>query len=89
MRVLLVLALICFAMPSHAQLVANQVRKTLLQWRNDDNCARQAIKLFPDYTKESNAQREKWRIKCVRGGFSDDPAPDVTLPGEVGADEKR
>jgi hypothetical protein len=36
-------------------------------WRAMDNCTAAARKAFPDYTRESNAKREKARLDCLRG----------------------
>jgi hypothetical protein len=35
-------------------------------WRVRDKCTEQARKAFPDYTRESNAKREKARQDCLR-----------------------
>ena len=35
-------------------------------WKIRDLCAKQAHKAFPDYTRESNAKREKVRQDCLR-----------------------
>ena len=35
------------------------------RWRSMDNCTRAAFKLFPDYTKEGNAKRERYRQQCL------------------------
>jgi hypothetical protein len=44
------------------------------KWRMADNCARAAFAKFPDYTPESNAQRENYRRSCLR--INGLPAPD-------------
>lgn len=43
-------------------------------WRQMDNCTRAAQKAYPDYTRESNAKREKARQDCLRS---------ENLPGEA------
>jgi hypothetical protein len=35
------------------------------RWKSMDNCARAAFKRFPDYTKEGNAQRDRFRQQCL------------------------
>ncbi|HXY99754.1 MAG TPA: hypothetical protein VEI03_07115 [Stellaceae bacterium] len=35
-------------------------------WGARDKCTEQARKAFPDYTRESNAKREKARQDCLR-----------------------
>ena len=37
-------------------------------WKAQDNCAREAMKRFPDYTQESNTKRERARQLCVSNG---------------------
>jgi hypothetical protein len=35
-------------------------------WRAMQDCARQALKQFPDHTPEGNAKRESARQECLR-----------------------
>ena len=42
-------------------------------WSAADRCAREAARLFPDYTPQGNAARENYRRACLRA--HDEPAP--------------
>jgi hypothetical protein len=42
-------------------------------WAVADRCAREAARLFPDYTPQSNADRENYRRACLRA--NNEPAP--------------
>lgn len=48
-------------------------------WKAADNCARAAIKAYPDYTAAALAKRESYRRLCLRRGNLPDgevaPAP--------------
>lgn len=43
-------------------------------WATADRCARDAARLFPDYTPQGNAARENYRRACLRAHNL--PAPD-------------
>lgn len=42
-------------------------------WSIADRCAREAARLFPDYTPQGNAARENYRRACLRA--NNEPAP--------------
>jgi hypothetical protein len=42
-------------------------------WSAADKCAREAARLFPDYTPKGNAARENYRRACLRA--YNEPAP--------------
>jgi len=42
-------------------------------WAIADRCAREAARLFPDYTPQANADRENYRRACLRA--NNEPAP--------------
>ncbi|MGO8920483.1 MAG: hypothetical protein ACLQJR_31700 [Stellaceae bacterium] len=44
----------------------NNWKSSSAVWRVMDNCTAAARKQFPDYTRESNAKREKARQDCLR-----------------------
>jgi hypothetical protein len=43
-------------------------------WARMNKCAQAALKAFPDYTPQGNAQREAQRQKCLREGNLPDNA---------------
>jgi hypothetical protein len=56
-------------------------------WKQMDNCTAAARKQFPDYTRESNAKREKARQNCLRASNlpnegSSAPPPGPQQPGQ-------
>jgi len=55
-------------------------------WKTRDACTRQAQKLFPDYTKEGNAQRAKYRATCLRANnlpVDSVPSPPAPVPNQA------
>lgn len=42
-------------------------------WAASDKCAREAARMFPDYTPQGNAARENYRRACLRA--YGEPAP--------------
>lgn len=48
-------------------------------WSAADKCAREAARLFPDYTPQGNTARENYRRACLRA--HGEPAPN----GQAGA----
>lgn len=71
---LLVLLVAAFQ-PQVARAEINQQNATTA-WRSADQCAKDAFKKFPDYTSQSNAHREAFRLECLR---------DHRLPAPVSA----
>ncbi len=52
-----------------------------LLWRKMDACTRAAQKAYPDYTRESNAKREKARQDCLRSqNLPGDASPPPPTP---------
>jgi len=47
-------------------------------WALADRCAREAMRLFPDYTPQGNADRENYRRACLRA--NNEPAPNGPAP---------
>jgi len=46
----------------------DKLRQSDTVWKAMDNCARAAIKAYPDYTPEALAKREAQRRLCLRRG---------------------
>lgn len=79
----LVIGVLATPYPSHADSVWQENSS---MWKTRDACARQAHKLFPDYTKEANAQREKYRANCLRANnlpVDSDPSPPAPAPNQA------
>jgi len=57
------LAALAAATPARAD---DQQRNAQSKWAQETECSRQAFKQFPDYTPESNANRENFRRACLR-----------------------
>jgi hypothetical protein len=55
-----------------------QVQNIETNWKNADQCAKDALSKFPDYTPEANAKREEFRRACLRSHSL--PAPDTPIP---------
>ena len=53
------------AAPHRARADAQQ-QQSFSAWRQMQDCAREAIKKFPDHTPQGNAQREAAREDCLR-----------------------
>jgi hypothetical protein len=70
----LAMAGLCLASPPVAANANWQQSSSI--WKTLDKCTHAAQKAFPDYTRESNAKREAFRRKCLRGAnlpAGDDP----------------
>ncbi|HLJ64339.1 MAG TPA: hypothetical protein VKT70_09545 [Stellaceae bacterium] len=66
---ILLLGLDLLASPRLAPIPASasdQGKITIAQWRVRSECAREAIRKFPDYTPASIAQRNAYRRRCLR-----------------------
>jgi len=62
-------------------LADNNYQQSENVWKLRDRCTQLAHKAFPDYTKESNAQREKYRAACLRANnLPVDPDPSAAGP---------
>lgn len=61
----------------------DRLRQSDVVWKAMDNCARAAIKAYPDYTAEALAKRETERRRCLRRNNlpSADDAPAPVTPG--------
>lgn len=77
-------ALLALTVSALATLVATQAgaddrwKQSSSAWKTADNCARAAIRAFPDYTQAALAKREAFRRECLRKAnlpAGDDPAP--------------
>ena len=82
-RLALVLALAAAALWAMHAAADDKLRQSDMVWKAMDNCARAAIKAYPDYTAEALAKRETQRRLCLRrsnlpGG---DDAPALPPPG--------
>jgi hypothetical protein len=81
---LVILGALLAPQPSRADSIWQQ---TSAAWKMRDQCAQQARKVFPDYTKESNAQREKYRADCLRFNHlpvDSDPSPPAPAANQAG-----
>jgi hypothetical protein len=63
--------------------VPGVVPQTQGQWKTADQCGKDALAKYPDYTPEGNAQREAFRRTCLRNHQL--AAPDAPLPQSYGA----
>ena len=53
----------------------NLTKPSETAWRGMDNCKRQAWKHYPDYTQESNANRDRALTQCLATGNLPPAAP--------------
>jgi hypothetical protein len=60
---LAILTAVAVASPSRAD---DAQRGAQSKWAQETECSREAFKHFPDYTPESNANRENYRRACLR-----------------------
>jgi hypothetical protein len=71
----------------HRALADDKLHQSTVVWKGADNCARAAVKAYPDYTPEALAKREAHRRLCLRRsnlpGGEDAPAPPVASGGNV------
>ena len=56
----------------------DKLNSSITEWHGMDVCAHQAFEKYPDYTRQSNLDREAYRRACLRR--SQLPAPDTPLP---------
>jgi hypothetical protein len=61
-----ILAVACLSTDSLAQIPGQSVwKESESVWNSGDNCRRNALKQFPDYTVETNAKRERSERQCL------------------------
>lgn len=86
-RHLALLALIAAALWAGQAAADDRLRQSDQVWKAMDNCARAAIKAYPDYTAEALAKREAERRLCLRRqnlpGADDAPTPVTTGSGGI------
>jgi len=84
---LALLALVAAALGAGRAAADDKLRQSEATWRAMDNCARAAIKAYPDYTAEALAKRETERRLCLRRGNlpggGDAPTPVTAGSGDV------
>jgi hypothetical protein len=65
-RLLLLAATLCLPLAAaHADMMGDEFKLNSNVWKNNDTCARQAFKQFPDYTPEGNAKRAHAMQQCL------------------------
>lgn len=83
----LVLAALASVLAAHRALADDRLHQSNVVWKAADNCARAAVKAYPDYTPEALAQRETYRRLCLRRanvpGGDNPPAP-AGAAGDIG-----
>ena len=83
----LLLALIAASLCAGRAAADDRLRQSDVVWKAMDNCARAAIKAYPDYTAEALAKREAQRRLCLRRsnlpGADDPPAPTAAGSGDI------
>lgn len=83
----LVLAALTTPLAAHRVLADDRLHQSNVVWKAADNCARAAVKAYPDYTPEALAQRETYRRLCLRRanvpGGDNPPAP-AAAGGAIG-----
>lgn len=72
-RLHIVLGVLTLALLTAAPAAADPRTESNSVWAVADRCAREAARLFPDYTPQGNADRENYRRACLRA--NDEPAP--------------
>ena len=73
-RLLVVLGCLAFLRLAITPALADSRAESNAVWSIADRCAREAARLFPDYTPQGNAARENYRRACLRA--NNQPAPD-------------
>lgn len=73
-RFLVALGGLAFLLLAAAPALADPRAESSAVWSVADRCAREAARLFPDYTPQGNAARENYRRACLRA--NNEPAPD-------------
>jgi hypothetical protein len=87
-RLLLLVAAACLPLRvAQADFMGDEFQRNSHVWKNNDNCARQAFKQFPDYTPESNAKRDHAFQQCLAATntpprVSTNPKPAGTAPDQ-------
>ncbi len=85
-RLLVAIVLSAALVPATALAGSQEGTTAEKAWHGDDDCARKAFKLFPDYTPESNAKRDRAMRRCTATGQVPSradiapPAPGPTAP---------
>jgi hypothetical protein len=65
-RLLLLAGIVCIPLAAaHADMMGDEFKLNSRVWANNDRCARQAFKQFPDYTADSNAKRDHAMQQCL------------------------
>lgn len=72
-RLVIVLGGLAFLLLTAAPALADERTESNAIWSVADRCAREAARLFPDYTPQGNAARENYRRACLRA--NNEPAP--------------
>jgi len=73
-RLLMVLGGLAFMLLAITPTSADPRTESESVWSIADRCAREAARLFPDYTPQGNAARENYRRACLRA--NNEPAPE-------------
>ena len=73
-RLLFVLGGLAFLLLAVAPTSADPRTESNADWSIADRCAREAARLFPDYTPQGNAARENYRRACLRANNQPTPA---------------
>jgi hypothetical protein len=83
----LLLVLLATALAGGRATADDKLRQSDGVWKAMDNCARAAIKAYPDYTVEALAKREVQRRLCLRRsnlpGGDETPAPTAAGSGNI------
>lgn len=77
-RLLFVLGGLAFLLLATAPASADPRADSNAVWSIADRCAREAARLFPDYTPQGNAARENYRRACLRANNEPAPAGNAT-----------
>ncbi len=83
----LLLAALATVLPADRVLADDKQHQSNVVWKAADNCARAAVKAYPDYTPEALAQRETYRRLCLRRGNlpgGDNPPAPAAAGGDIG-----
>jgi len=67
-RLLIVFGGLAFLLLALAPASADPRGESNSVWAVADRCAREAARLFPDYTPQGNIARENYRRACLRVG---------------------
>jgi hypothetical protein len=67
-RLLLLLAALSVPLAAaQADMMGDEFKRNSSVWKNNDKCAQQAFKQYPDYTAEGNAKRQHSMQQCLAG----------------------